>query len=238
MNAMDAAYPDRPAKAAVFPGEDYDYLRRGPLLTAGCRLFRLFVLTILWPYFLFVNGVRIRGLRNARALRKTGYVAVCNHVNKMDSPLASEAIGLRRSYYVTLTENLRLPVAGPLVRALGGVPLGSSPAQLGRLMENMHEVLLAGRVVMVFPEGELIPYCRELRTFHRGGFVMAAEAHVPVLPMRITYREPKGLWRHLRKKPFLTLNVLPPLRPDESLAPRAQSLALMQASREAMEQCH
>ena len=232
MNAMDAASSSR---AAGFPGEDYDYLRLGFLVTVGSCLFRCFVLTVLWLYFFFVNGVRVHGFRNARRLRKTGYVAICNHVNKMDSPLASEAIGLRRSYYVTLTENLQLPVAGPLVRALGGVPLGSSPAQLGRLMENMHEALRAGKVVMVFPEGNLVPYCRELQPFRRGGFLMAAEAGVPVLPMRVTYREPKGLWKRLRRRPFLTLNVLPPIWPDRTLAPRAQSLALMAACREAME---
>jgi 1-acyl-sn-glycerol-3-phosphate acyltransferase len=64
---------------------------------------------------------------------------------------------------------------------------------------------------------------------------MAAEAGVPVLPMRVTYREPKGLWKRLRRRPFLTLNVLPPIWPDRTLAPRAQSLALMAACREAME---
>ena len=76
MNAMDAASSSR---AAEFPGEDYDYLRRGFLVTVGSCLFRCFVLTVLWLYFFFVNGVRVHGFRNARRLRKTGYVAICNH---------------------------------------------------------------------------------------------------------------------------------------------------------------
>ena len=224
-------------RGAPFPGARYNYLRRSAPAVCGYYLFRQFALIVLWPYFLLLNGARIRGRRNVRALRRTGLVAVCNHVNAMDSPLASEALGLRRTYYVTLSSNLRIPFVRLLVRGLGGVPLGENPAQLCRLFENMELALRAGKAVMVFPEGQLEPYSPGLRPFRRGAFVLAADTGVPVLPMRITYREPKGLLRRLRRRPFLTLNVLPPLRPDMTLPPRERSLALQRACREAMEAC-
>jgi len=219
------------------PGPDYDYLRRSPLLTLWSTVFRALVLAILWPYFLLVHGLRIRGLSQVRRLRGRGFVAVCNHVHTMDSPIASEAIGLRRTYYVTLTSNLRIPVARFLVRGLGGVPLGESPAQLERLARCMEQALRGGKVVMVYPEGELVSYCRELRPFRRGAFRLAAAVGAPVLPMVVTYRQPKGLLRLLRRRPFLTLNVLPPLCPDAALAPRERSFALQDACREAMARC-
>jgi 1-acyl-sn-glycerol-3-phosphate acyltransferase len=219
------------------PRPDYDYLRRSFLLTVWTAVLRALVLAILWPYFLVFHGIRLRGLANVRALRGKGYVAVCNHVHTMDSPLASEAIGLRRTYYVTLTSNLRIPVIHYIVRGLGGVPLGQTPAQLERLARSMEEALRRNKVVMVYPEGELESYCRGLRPFRRGAFRLAAAANSPILPMVVTYRAPAGLWKYLRKKPFLTLNVLPPLQPDETLAPRERSFALMSECRAVMEKC-
>lgn len=223
-----------PTPFAFGIGPDYDYLRRGPLGTFFYYLIHSLAIILLWPYFLLVNGFRVRGLANARAMRGRGVVAICNHAHLMDSPMASCALGLRRTYAVTIASNFCIPVVRHLVRALGGVPLDGSLSQMRRLFAAMHDALAAGSAVLMYPEGVLVPYSGELRPFRSGAFKMACDADAPVLPLRITFRAPTGLWRHLRKKPFVTLTVLPAICPDKALPPRERSADLQRKCESAM----
>lgn len=214
--------------------DGYDYRRKGPLSTAWFYIIHTFVISILYPSFLIVNGLRIHGRKNMRALRGRGAVTVCNHFHVLDSPMVSCGIGLRRTYYVTLASNFCIPVIRHLVRWLGGVPLGQSPAQIKRMFSEMETALREGKIVQMYPEGVLIPYSDGLRAFRRGTFLMAAEAGVPVLPMVFTYRAPRGILRRLRRRPFLTLEILPAIFPDESLPMHRRSQRLLDDCRAAM----
>ncbi len=216
-------------------GEDYDYLRTGRLKTGSYFFFHTLVLLILWPYLLVANRLTIHGREHMRSLQRKGCVIVSNHAHIMDCAMIGCAAGFRRVYYVTIASNFCIPVIRHLVRGLGGVPLDQSPAQLKRLFFNMEATVKNNKAVLMYPEGVLIPYCEELRPFKRGAFKLAAEAGVPVLPVRISFREPRGIWKHLRKRPFVTLDILPPLLPDAALPARERSMKLQCDCQAAME---
>jgi 1-acyl-sn-glycerol-3-phosphate acyltransferase len=217
--------------------EKYDYRRRGLLPTVWFYIFHSFVIIILYPVFLLLFGFRIKGLRNMRGARRGGFVAVSNHVHVLDSPMFSCAVGFRRTYYVTLASNFCIPVVRHIIRWLGAVPLSDSPSQLGRMFGEMEAALRSGKALLMYPEGVLIPYCRKLRDFKRGTFLLAAKAEVPVVPMAITFRQPSGLYRLFKKKPLVTLNVMAPVYPDAALPVRARAAALESACRSAMLAC-
>ena len=69
-------------------------------------------------------GYRIRGREHARQVRGRGVVVVANHVHPLDCiTICGCLFRLRRTRFVTLTENLDIPVLGPLIRAYGGLPI-------------------------------------------------------------------------------------------------------------------
>lgn len=216
-------------------GDGYDYLRQGLLRSALYYFFHTLVLLILRPYLLIANGLVIRGRENLKPLRGKGFVAVLNHAHCMDCAMLGCAIGLRRMYYMSAASNFCIPVLRHIVRGLGGVPLDGSPAPTKRFFLCMETALRRGKAVAVYPEGVLLPYCRELRPFRRGAFKLAADADAPVLPVRLTFREPCGIWKYLRRRPFVTVNILRPVWPDAELSARERSMALLAQCRSAME---
>lgn len=208
--------------------DDYDY-RRTSVLHSICFFFiHTLVIVLLYPYFAVVNGLRVRGRENMRAMRGKGAVTICNHIHILDSPMVSCGIGLRRTYYVTLASNFCIPVVRHLVRWLGGVPLGQTPPQIKHMFSEMETALHDGKIVHMYPEGVLIPYCKELRGFRRGTFLMAAQSGVPVLPMVFTFRAPRGIGKRFRRKPLITLEILPAVFPDESLPMHRRSQKLLE----------
>lgn len=215
---------------------DYDYLRNAWYKRLGTALFRGLVAFILCFYNGLVLGVKVHGRENLRALKGTGAVAVCNHVHDMDCTIHNIALLPRRVYHVSLDSNFRIPVVRHIIRWLGAVPLSRSPKQVRRLFSEMETALRAGAIVQVYPEGVLVPYDRQMREFHNGGFRMAAEANVPVLPMMLLQRQPRCVLRLWKRKPCMELYILPPIFPEDGL-PRPEAVArYRREARAAMEQ--
>ena len=90
-------------------------------------------------------------------------------------------------------------------------------------MEQLEGYLKKGGIVHLYPETVLHPYCRELRGFHRGAFVLAYDCDVPVLPMVVSFRMPGRIARLYRRKPYVTLKILEPVMPDKSAKKKAES---------------
>ena len=78
------------------------------------------------------------------------------------------------------------------------------------MINTIDGLLKKGEVVGIYPEGELIPYYEGIREFKNGAFNFAVKNQVPILPIVFTYREPEGIIRFIKKKPFITLTILEP----------------------------
>ena len=150
-------------------------------------------------------------------------MVVCNHVHLLDCTFIDCAIPVKRMYYTTLESNLGIPIARHLIRWFGGVPIPTSMENLKTFMTEMDRALKCGHFVCMYPEGVLYPYFSDLRDFKDGAFKIAARSNVPVLPLVITFRKPRGIYRLYKKKPCVTLKILPPVFPA---APRGRKSAL------------
>lgn len=212
-----------------------DFLPRSLVTRALSRLGVLTALPLLLVFNRAAYGMRIRGLRNIRWLRG-GFVTVCNHVHPMDSSMVALSLYPRRVYFPTLEDNVRQRVTGVLVRALGGIPIPRSVGGLARFFVSMECILARGQCVHFFPEGDLEPYCRELRPFKSGAFYLALRQRKPIVPMVVTYRKPRGLMKLWRKKPMMTLTVGKPVYSIASEPSAAAEEELKQAVWQAMEQ--
>lgn len=194
---------------------NYDYLRKGALKTAWYVAMRVIVDIILNIYDRLMFGLKINGAKNLKEVRKTGAMIVCNHVHTMDCTFIDCAIPLRRVYYTTLESNFRIPVARHFIRWLGGVPIPTKICELKDFTAEMKRALESGNFVCMYPEGVLYPYYNGLRDFKNGAFKLAAMAKSPVVPLVITYRKPRGVYRLYKHKPCITLNVLKPVYPED-----------------------
>lgn len=162
-------------------------------------------------------GLRIRGRRKLRGLRGKGAVIVCNHVHNLDCTFLALLAAPHKIVFTSMEILFSQRVIGPLIHCLGSVPVPAVPSGMRRFLSELTGAVKSGRIVCIYPEGELIPYCTELRTFKEGAFTIAARAGAPVVPVIITPRERKGLWKILKHKPCLTITAGEPLYPNPEL---------------------
>ena len=201
----------------------YDYLRRGAWITALHRTVFAVGLVLLRAYDFLLFGLRIRGWENRLKLGRQGAVAVCNHVHTLDCTMVAQVLWPKRQYFVTLQSNLEMKGVRHLVRLLGGIPVPEDKELRRGFPDVLQQALHMGAAIPIYPEGSLDYYCPTLRSFRNTAFSTAWRAGVPIIPLCITYRRPRGIWR-FKKRPCLTLHILPAVWPDPN-APKGSEVA-------------
>ena len=173
----------------------------------------IFILTKLW------HGLKIEGREN---LDKVGdeYIAVANHINMIDCAMVTLSIFPRIPYFLTLQSNLEIPIIKYLVMLFRGIPIPRNKSGKEKMVNTIDDLLQKGEVVGIYPEGELIPYYDGIREFKNGAFNFAVKNQVPILPIVFTYRDPEGIIKLIKKKPFITLTILEPEfpKPERTMA--------------------
>ena len=88
----------------------------------------------------------------------------------------------------------------------------------GRLSVEVDKKLARG--LHVFAEGSMWYFYPAIRNFHRGAASFAVRHKAPLVPLAISYRKTRGLYRVFKKYPNLTVHVGEPLFADEKLGHR------------------
>ena len=166
-------------------------------------------------------GYKIRGREHVRRVRGRGVVVVANHVHPLDCiTICGCLFRWRKTRFVTLTENMDIPVLGPLIRAYGGLPIAETAAGTKRCVAEVDGLLRGGAPVLFFPEVALWSGYRGVRPFQKGAFTFAVRSGAPVLPVFLRF-EPFRFRRGER----LVFEVGPPIEPDGLDAKRLCSRA-------------
>ncbi len=135
----------------------------------------------------------------AESLRRTGielkvkgqerlsggpFLVMSNHLSHFDVPLLFAGVGgnLRM---VTKTELFRIPGWGPAMRQAGFIEIDRKDrARAKESLERAKETLRTGINVWIAPEGTR-SRDGELQSFKKGGFIIASEMGVRILPVAI-----------------------------------------------------
>lgn len=202
-------------------GPDYPYYDRRPFFVFKQTLMQLFLLFIAIPVTHVRFGLRVKGRSNLRKHRKeikNGAITVCNHVFDWDYFCVRAAIYPRKQYFSIWKNNL-LRSIGPSMRLAGAVPIPSGNLAAIRSFErDVLKLLQDGRWLHFYPEGSMWYYEENLRPFKKGIFSFAYRSDKPVIPLAISYRPAKGLYRLFKGKyPLCTISIGEPLFPDLSL---------------------
>lgn len=209
---------------------------RNPLFRFFSNAFFYCIAVPLLVVFDFVwFGFRKKGTKNIKELKGNGAVIVCNHVHNFDCTFVGLSILPRRAVFTSLAYLFRLPVVGPLIRVMGSVPVPAELSGMRKFLSELSEGAASGRLVCIYPEGMIEPYCDHLRQFREGAFAVAVRADVPVVPLVLTERPQRGIWR-FKKRPCFTMEIGTPLYPIADGSVREKTKELAQRTRSIMEE--
>lgn len=140
------------------------------------------------------------------------YVIVANHISSFD-PIAVFAHVPTGMTYVAKSELLRVPVFGAIIRRTGAVFVDRGNSQRAvAAMQAAVDRVRAGQSVLVFPEGTRSRDGR-LKPFKKGGFLLAQQAGVEILPVVLRGTDDIVPYGSLVPKPDgrLHVTILPPV---------------------------
>ena len=187
-------------------------------------------------------GLKIKNMKYLRDVkRKNGAaVTICNHVHEMDPTMCGLAIFPFKPIFTSLPENFKSkygPFVSFFVDILGTVPIPQTPGESRVFFYLMERRMRYGKVVHFYPEeGRIVRYNKKLMKFQAGPFFLSVKADMPIVPMRIVYREPDGIFKLLkRKKPLMTLIFGEPLYPERDEDDKNAANSLKDRAFQAME---
>ena len=164
-----------------------------PHARSSSRFVRLWASSVL-----VVCGVRVRA-RGVEGLDPTRpYVFMANHQSLVDIPALVAALRGFELRWVAKQDLLRVPVLGLAMRATKQILVArESRFQAVAALRQVKALLDAGISVVFFPEGSRT-LTGDLLPFRPGGFLAAARAGRPVVPVTINGSRnalPPGQWR-------------------------------------------
>lgn len=123
--------------------------------------------------------VRIRGRENLPS--SGGFLIVSNHVNMFD-PMIMYWLFRQHIIAIEKASHFHWPLYGQMIRSWGNLPVSGRAAETRESLGKAADLLRAGRIVYVFPEGTRARDGR-LASFKRGAFHLALDARVPLVPI-------------------------------------------------------
>ena len=178
-------------------------------------LYWLIAIPLLWIPVKLIYGIKVKGKKNLRAVRRQGVYFYCNHTQIVDAMLVQLYVsGPRRAYIVADQDATSIKGIRYLVQLLGCIPIPLTPKEHKDYVECLKYRIAQKRAIAIFPEAHIWPYYTHIRPFGDGAFVYPAESETPVVPICVTYRK-----RKIRKHaaPAMTVHVGKPVYPDKSL---------------------
>jgi 1-acyl-sn-glycerol-3-phosphate acyltransferase len=141
---------------------------------------RLWGRSILW-----VSGIRTVTSGFSHTMGRHSYIYMSNHQSNFDIPVLYSALPVQFRW-LAKAELFKIPIFGQGMRGAGYISIDRSNRQSAfRSLAEAADAIRNGTSVMIFPEGTrstdgtLLPY-------KKGGFVMAVDAGVPIVPVVIS----------------------------------------------------
>jgi 1-acyl-sn-glycerol-3-phosphate acyltransferase len=153
----------------------------------------------LWVWLnLLVCGVRVHTRRLEALDPSSPYVFMSNHRSQYDILAVVAALPEFQLRWVAKKELTRVPVFGWALKHTGHIVIDRSDTQEAvRTLRAAHERMLGGISVTIFPEGTRSPVGEMLLPLKKGGFMLALETGIPIVPMVVRGSGeilPRGTW--------------------------------------------
>lgn len=158
-----------------------------PYAKRAARNLRFWGRGILWTC-----GIKMQQRGRERLDPNRAYLFMANHQSNFDVPIIMAAVDTLQIRWVSKRAVRKVPVIGLCMQCTHQVFVDrDSPTQALAVIRQVKKLLNAGISVFFFPEGTRTRDGR-LQAFKPGGFAVAVEAGVPVVPVSI--RGSGALW--------------------------------------------
>lgn len=197
--------------------EGYEFIPKNPLKRAyasvlyrGFKVFARF-------YGRFYLHMKIVGREKFKKARGEGYVIYANHTMPFHDAFSPALVADRRIFTIISPVNLKLPGIGPFLPLIGGMPLGTNPAEKRAMNEAVDKRLRQKNCLVIYPEAHVWPYYTGIRKFPAGdkSFKYAARNNLPIFTMTTTYQKSKVKGQ---ARPDITVYVDGPFYPEAKLS--------------------
>jgi 1-acyl-sn-glycerol-3-phosphate acyltransferase len=134
---------------------------------------------------IWICGVTLEARGVSRVDPDKGYIFMPTHTSQLDPPLLTQVFS-QPILWVFKKELSKIPVFGWTLMALGQIMVDRSDIEQARgSMGEAGRELKGNMSVMVYPEGTRSKDGK-LQPFKKGGFYMALNAGLPIVPVRIS----------------------------------------------------
>ena len=201
--------------------ENYPYIDE----SFGFKFKRFFVrfvcFLIVFPMTYIRLGLKVKGkdiLKKNKKLLKQGAVSVCNHVHMWDFLGIMATLFPKKPKILSWERNVS-GEQGSLVRLVGGIPIPEHNLRgFMAMSRSTIEFIQKGGWLHISAEGSMWEFYAPIRPFKEGAAFFAYKADRPIIPMAYSYREVKGVRKHIfHQIAKLTLNIGEPIFADKSL---------------------
>ena len=203
--------------------ENYEYIPKEDTFFSICSdlLYYGIAYPILKLLIKMIYDLKIEGQENIENIAG-GAISVSNHVLFLDCAMIGLAFKNKNIYYTTQEESFKIPFVRKLIKLLRAIPIPKSIENKKHFLKAIDEALKENKIIHVYPEAALWPYCKKIRNFKNGAFDMAVRNQVPIIPCVFTFREPTGIRKLFKRKPDVTLKILEPIESDSDKSIRQQ----------------
>jgi len=139
----------------------------------------------LWGWLgIWMAGAKLEIIGREKVPSEGPVIFMSNHQGNFD--ILSLFLAIPRQFsWIAKEELFAIPVFGHSMRRAGYIPLDRSDGRRAlKTIEAAAAMIKNGRSVIIFPEGTRTPD-GNLLPFKRGGFLLAAKAGVPIVPLTI-----------------------------------------------------
>ncbi len=133
---------------------------------------------------LYVSGIKVevRGIDNIDPTRS--YIYMSNHQSNFDIPVLLGCLPIQFRWLAKV-ELFRIPIFGRAMRGAGYVQIDRSNRESAfKSIEEVAAKMKDGVSAMIFPEGTRSAN-DHLGPFKKGGFIMAVDSAVPIVPVAL-----------------------------------------------------
>ena len=203
--------------------ENYNYLDKSARFKFMRGIYWLLVNGIVFPLSRISHGLRIYGKDNLKKYKKElsgGAITISNHVFYWDYLCVLYAIRPHLSYFPAWKDNFE-GSSGGLIRLSGGIPIPvDSMRSMVKFNKAIEEVLEEGKWLHFFPEGSMWFCYPDIRPLKKAVFSYAVKFNKPIIPITMSFRPRKGLFKLFFKKPGVDLHIGDTLFPNKALSKR------------------
>lgn len=207
---------------------NYKYERGSIWNACSFILYNIIMKPIAFLYMKLRFHFKIINKKMLKQCRRSGYFLYANHTNVPADGFMPSLICFPKRVYV-LVNSLNLSVWGTrnFMAMIGAIPIPTQYSGMRNFRRKLHNTILNGNVIMIYPEAHIWPYYTKIRPFPSVSFTYPVLEKKPVFTFTVTYQ--KGKWRtHIKAY------VDGPFYPEDTLSMKESVESLRSKAYEAM----